>query len=233
MAKGWETILVTGIAAGTAQQISSDDKQIKAMYIQASPWNAAEVAKIQTATFDTQANTTDGGYFLLYSADNRNGYVVYMDKTGSTPAPTGADTVGLTAVQCDISGATTDAEVAAIVATQIDALSDFGAADVSEVVTITNADEGFADDAADSALVPVGGVFALATTTEGTGAGIHLGDSSVDLLNGIEIEPSDAPFKLEFAPHTGIKSLTNLKDLYLNFDATGNQAKVFVYVDSN
>jgi hypothetical protein len=38
--------------------------------------------EIQSFTFDTQANTTDGGYFLLNSASNARQYFVWFNKSG-------------------------------------------------------------------------------------------------------------------------------------------------------
>lgn len=89
-------------------------------------------------------NIPNGAYFELYGIDadyTEIGYYVWFDKVGddvADPAPGG----GLTGVDCDISGATTDLDVADVIVAAIDALDAFGADNGSgtlATVTITNA----------------------------------------------------------------------------------------------
>lgn len=121
-------------------------------------------------TFDTQASTNDGGYFLINSSSNARKYFVWFDKTGSTPQPTGLDIVGRIAIKADISGATSANDVATIVETALNTTIDFNADTIGAVVTVTNSDNGEADNAVDGAS-PVGGVFAINVTQEGYGNG--------------------------------------------------------------
>lgn len=105
--------------------------------------------EITPVTFDTKANTTDGGYFLLNAAGNVRKYFIWFDKTGSTATPSAVDTVGRIPVKVDITAAVTAADVATAVKNAIDALDDFDATVLTATVTITNAENGAADDATD------------------------------------------------------------------------------------
>ena len=125
--------------------------------------------EITDFTFDTFANTTDGGYFLINSASNSRNYFVYMDKTGSTAIPNGVDTTGRLSIQADISGATTANDVATIVATALNNNSDFSVpAPVGDTITVTTLNNGNTDDAVDG-LTGVGGAFAVNITQQGDG----------------------------------------------------------------
>lgn len=126
-------------------------------------------AEIFTALFDTQANTTDAGYFLFSSASNERKYFAWMDKTGATTQPAGADTAGRIPVRCNISASVSAADVATVVKTAIHALDDFTATVNVATVTITNIKNGNTTDPTNSAVTPVGGAFALNVTTQGTG----------------------------------------------------------------
>lgn len=122
--------------------------------------------EITEFTFDTFVNTTDGGYFLLNSAVNVNEYFVWMDKTGSTPEPSGPDTVGRTGVHVDISSAVTANDIALAVQAELDALSVFETEVVGAVLTVTNVLFGPTDDAVDG-LVPLGGAFNINILQQG------------------------------------------------------------------
>lgn len=125
--------------------------------------------EVTDLTFDTFANTTDGGYFLLNSASDERGYVFYADKTGSTVAPSDTDTVGRQIYAVDISAAVTANDVAVAFALVIDALSDFDApAPAGDTITVTNSDNGNTTDAVDG-ITGIGGVFAILVTTQGLG----------------------------------------------------------------
>lgn len=125
--------------------------------------------EVTDLTFDTFANTVDGGYFLLNSASDERKYVFYADKTGTTPAPSAGDTAGRLIYAVNISAATTANDVAVAFASVIDALDDFSApAPGAAVVTVTNAKNGNTTDAVDGATA-MGGVFAINVTTQGDG----------------------------------------------------------------
>ena len=126
--------------------------------------------EITQFTFDTQANTTDGSYFILYSANDERKYVVWFDKTGTTPAPTGPDTDGGIFIEVDISAAVTANDVASAVKTAMDAADngDFTYSGVTSPLSITTVSNGNVANAAAGA-VPPGGVFAIAFTQQGQG----------------------------------------------------------------
>jgi hypothetical protein len=126
------------------------------------------IKEVTPVTFDTKANTTDGGYFLINSAANERKYFIWFDKTGTTATPSGLDTVGRIPVKVDITAAVTAADVATAVKNAVDALSDFDATVLTATVTITNSENGAADDAVDGA-TPVGGAFAIGSITQGDG----------------------------------------------------------------
>lgn len=126
------------------------------------------VKEITEFTFDTQANTTDGGYFLINSASNLRKYFVWMDKTGTTTEPSAADTIGRLAVRVDISAAVTADDVADEVQAAIDDLDDFVATVNTATVTVTNANNGNTTNAANGTTA-VGGVFAINVTQQGDG----------------------------------------------------------------
>jgi hypothetical protein len=127
--------------------------------------------EITDFTFDTQANTTDGGYFLLNAASNVRKYFVWFDKTGTTPEPSAIDTVDRLGIRVNISAAVTANDVADAVEAALNTDTiDFDAVAIGPVVTVTNLDNGATDDA-ENGLTPVGGVFAILVTTQGSGEG--------------------------------------------------------------
>jgi hypothetical protein len=113
--------------------------------------------EIFTFTCDTQANTVDAGYLLAAGPSNLRKYFFWVDKTGSTAEPSAADTAGRIPVKVDISGDTTNIDVADSFVTAIDAITDFGAdnaAGTSPIVTVTLAKNGNAEDAANGLTAP-------------------------------------------------------------------------------
>lgn len=61
--------------------------------------------EINRLTFqdNTLVNYPDGSYFILSSAENEIDYVVWFDRTGTTPAPDNAETLGKVLLRVDIS----------------------------------------------------------------------------------------------------------------------------------
>lgn len=144
-------------------------------------------AEVTDFTFDTFANTTDGGYFLLNSASNERLYFVWMDKTGTTVQPSGIDTFGRLPIRIDLStGIVTATQVATAVAAALDTIVDFDCpAPGGATITVTNTKNGNTDDAVNG-LTGVGGVFAISVTNQGDGE-----DSlNLDVLLSSEATPS-------------------------------------------
>ncbi len=127
--------------------------------------------EVRTVTTDTFANTTDGGYFKIFSASNYRGYIGYFDKTGTTTPPAGADTIGKQFIQFDISAAVTANDVAEVVKLAFNATVDFTATRTGAVVTVTNSNNGNCTSAS-VGLVSPGGAFAVPVPGAGaTGQG--------------------------------------------------------------
>lgn len=89
---------------------------------------------IETLTFDSKANTGDGDYVVVYDTAGL-AWAVAADKTGSSPAPTGAVWAAIPAgrkAQANISAATDAASVAAIFETAFDGITGFTAVITSD-----------------------------------------------------------------------------------------------------
>lgn len=85
--------------------------------------------EVQTMTFPSKAGSTDRDYFVVEAKDGTK-FAIYLDKTGSSVAPTGAIYAAVASgkkSKADISGATDAASVAAIVETALNALTGFTA----------------------------------------------------------------------------------------------------------
>ena len=147
---------------------------------------AEEITDIVT---DTKANIVDGGYFLLNSASNTNRYFVWFDKTGSTAAPADTDTAGRIGAKVNITGDTTDAEVAITLQGVIDGLSDFDATVSVATVTITNVKNGNSDDAAEG--ITASNVVSITVTTQGDGEEADTAAGGDVLLSNL-ISPSQS-----------------------------------------
>lgn len=96
-------------------------------------------AQQTTFTFSTQTNTNNGGYFLINSASDARKYFVWFDKTGSTNAPTGADTLGRLGVKVDISAVPGASPIAPTVTNALNGIVDFIAFNANYVFTVTAA----------------------------------------------------------------------------------------------
>jgi hypothetical protein len=88
------------------------------------------VASVDTVNFADKASTTAGDYFVVYDADGL-AWAAAMNVSGADPAPTGAIYTAIPAgrkVNVDISSATNDEDVAALVETALNALTGFSTA---------------------------------------------------------------------------------------------------------
>lgn len=142
----------------------------------------AGVAEVATLTFDTQANTGDGDYVVVYDQSG-TAWAVAADKTGSSAEPTGALWVSIPAsnkAQADISGDTTAAQVAASFETAFDGISGFTSAVTSDdtaadgTMTMTQIVRGTTTDPIPKDATDAGaGSISVAETTAGV-------DSAVD-----------------------------------------------------
>lgn len=139
--------------------------------------------EITQLTFDTFANTEDGGYFLLNSASDERLYAFYADKTGTTPAPVSNELVGRLIYAVNLVGDVTANDVAVSFAAAIDALDDFSApAPGAAIVTVTNAKNGNTTDATNGFSVTEASSAGL--VTEGTDT---INITAHGLINGQKI----------------------------------------------
>lgn len=156
-------ISVSQLVSG-ASQITIDDNSTSTTY------TFVGEKEETTITVDTFANTTDGGYFLINSASNIRKYFPWADKTGTTPEPSGLDTVGRLAVRVDISAAVSANDVAVALAAALDALDDFDVpVPVGDTIIVTNSNNGNTDDAVNGATGFGGGAFNISITNQGDG----------------------------------------------------------------
>jgi len=100
-------------------------------------------AEIDTATFDTQANTDPGDYLVIYDTEGL-AWAIAADITGTDPEPTGAVWVSIPSertAQVDLSGASTAAQVSTAFQDAFNALTD-----VPFVANDSSADCAFTQD---------------------------------------------------------------------------------------
>lgn len=109
--------------------------------------------EINTFTLPSLANATDRDYLVITTTDGIS-FAIYLDKTGSSAAPTGATYVAVASAhkaKANISGATTASDVATIVAAAFQGLTDraanFAAVASTATVVVTHVKRGPASDA--------------------------------------------------------------------------------------
>jgi hypothetical protein len=124
--------------------------------------------EITDIVFDTQANTIDGGYYLINAAGDVRGYFVWADKTGTTPEPVGVDTVGRLGIKIDLTAAVTADDVAQANLQALNATGDFVVTRLVDTLTITTNNNGDTTDAIDG-IVGFGGTFAITIDQQGEG----------------------------------------------------------------
>lgn len=123
--------------------------------------NGAEITTVLClAKVDCVENSTFH-FWVTDGSEASTEYYVWIEKgTGADPSETG------TAIEADISGATTATDVAVIIAGIINAKGDVGAGNVAGLITITNAQNGAVTDCSSSEGLDT--EFAITVTTQGT-----------------------------------------------------------------
>lgn len=104
--------------------------------------------EITTITCVAKASCVASSSFHFFVDDGAGGedeYYCWMNVSGTDPDPSESGT----AIECDISGATTATDVAEVIDGLIDAKDNVGAANVAEVLTITNTNNGAVTDCED------------------------------------------------------------------------------------
>lgn len=113
---------------------------------------------------DTKANTTADSVILLNSAGNERKYYVWLDKgAGTDPAIANRERI-----RVDISGATSAADVASALATELEDHDDFIASAVGSTVSVDLAKNGDTTDPIFGSPAP-GGAWSITVTTQGDG----------------------------------------------------------------
>ena len=145
---------------------------------------AAEVFTITTT--GAFAGASQGQYFIIYSALNATGYYVWNDTAGDAttgdPAPP-----GLTEVAVDTSAAANDGDIAIAIQLAVNALADFNATVLGNVVTVTNAAIGHAYNAANDDLAPWNSLVFAVTTAGSSGPNAGSGLLYRDAANDDEV----------------------------------------------
>ena len=122
------------------------------------------VAEITTVLCTTKLLSVENSTFHFWVSDGAQAeteYYCWIEKgTGADPGETG------TAIECDISGATTATDVAAIIAPLINAKADVGAGNVAGLITITNAQLENVTDCSSSEGTDTG--YTITITTQGS-----------------------------------------------------------------
>lgn len=196
------------VASSTAAVINADSE------FSAIVSGAAEVTDL---TFPAPAGINDSNYFLLNSANDENKYYVYFDKTGSAADPAIS---GRLPVLVDIQLAATADDVASAVQAELDALVDFGASVSTNVVTVTNAEEGITTDASN---ISVTGMSILVTTQGANGNTITVTNTSKASLPDVQDGNVSTGFTIE-TTQQGINPNTLDGTYFLLYDSAGSVA---------
>lgn len=103
----------------------------------------AEVSTVQTVA--DVAGALGGKYFEIYAAGDSPKYRVWIDVNNASTAPAAG---GFSLLEVDVATNASADDVATAVAAALDALSYFGAAAVTDTVTVTNSQKGAASNVA-------------------------------------------------------------------------------------
>ena len=123
-----------GMATGDFHTITTQDASTYAVWFN----TVARVAQVETVTFETLTNSDDGDFIVVTSQLDGLEYAVALDKTGTSAEPTATEWLAVDSarrVQCDVSGETTAANVAAAVEVSFATLS-------ANITTNDTADDG-------------------------------------------------------------------------------------------
>lgn len=135
--------------------------------------DVAQVASITCAA--DVANSLDGKYFFVYTANNSVKYHVWFNTSGGSA--TDPNPGGSTPVEVALTTGDTSSAVATAVAAALEALAGFTATASNAVVTLTNAASGYATAPHDG-----NSNFTFAVTTEGdTAADVGFLDGNIEL----------------------------------------------------
>lgn len=141
-------------------------------------------AEISTVTCLAKGSCVQDSYFLINDLDasGEKHYAIWIDVSGSGSKPTIAGINASNVIQANISGDTTDVQVATTVTTAINTTSSITATNgggTLAVVTCTNDNDGAVRDVRDSGTVATG--FSFAVTTQGANTHTVTEETGFDL----------------------------------------------------
>jgi len=172
-------------------------------------------AEVTDITCGAAAAGSGGKYFTL-SSPSTDYYVWYdLDDNPTDPGVAG------TGIEVDIATGDTADDVAAATASAINAVTGLGAVSSAAIVTVTNADDGAATDAADGDT----GFPLFETTTQGTDG--HIGEINIIVGEGVEIGINANGEELFLS---AVNIFDVLKDLKVGLE-TDNSAAIFDQID--
>jgi len=155
--------------------------------------NIIQTTKITCADAANTTETTDSNasYIKLYTANDVTGYYIWFNKgTGADPVGTTTpeDLSTFTGIEVDISGATTDAEVAQALFDALSTIPTFNVSILNNEVTIENDEAGETTDASTFNNNPssdIGAGWDILVTNQGVNEYIYLGKYfTIDSLDG-------------------------------------------------
>lgn len=180
--------------------------------------------EVQTLTFPTKAGATAGDYIKIFDQSG-TAWAVALNKTGSSPAPTGAIWTAIPAGKksnVDISGATTAADVAALIVTALNALTGFTA-----VITLVDNADGTITD---TQLVPGPTTNPIPKNADDSGAGSITGvEATPGVASNVNIT-SDTVTVVAHGYTTGVKEALTGATLPAGLSATNY---FMIVVDAN
>lgn len=132
---------------------------------------AKESSKV---TCIAKASVPNQSYFLLNNASDTRRYYIWYDKTGTSSAPSNAETTGKIGLKVNITASTTATDVALATSLAINAAAgfDFLCVPSGADVTITNTTNGNTTDMAVATLAPTGFTFTILTQGDGEDAAL-------------------------------------------------------------
>lgn len=171
--------------------------------------NLPEITRIQTVAQGGGAGQVTGGDYFRIS-DTQTNYYIWFDLDNGSTNPS-ADNAGRTGIEVNISAGNTAATVATNLAAAINAFTfttgGFTATVLSDLVTITNVEDGATTDAADATTGTAATNFTFTILRQGTWDDISINDVSGAFIE-YEVAGVTYTFKTFNATTAGIVDIT-------------------------
>lgn len=141
------TITVVNTDYGDSTNIADVNTTFKLTTVTEGRTDTTEIFTLDTT--NTFGTFNGGEYFVINSALDIMTYYVWIDVTGDGMTNQPTIPTGKISVPVDITGVTDDADIASIISTTVDGLSDFTASNVNNIVTVQNVIDGDTTDVVD------------------------------------------------------------------------------------